>query len=115
MFLCRDRWGDYAEQVFAGMANKIAAVTIVAWFWAGMFAQVLRVGGLVDGLVWLGAASHATGGIFVGATFLLASTFASAAWDAAPSRWWPSSPAPTRTSGRTLFPMSASRITSRVR
>lgn len=78
MFLCRDSWSNYAEQVFAGMANKIAAVTIVAWFWAGMFAQVLREGGLVDGLIWLGSASGATGGIFVGATFVLAATFSSA-------------------------------------
>lgn len=78
MFLCRNRWWWYAEEVMAGMANRVAAVTIVAWFWAGMFAQVLREGGLVDGLVWLGGASHATGGIFVGATFVLAATFASA-------------------------------------
>lgn len=78
MFLCRNKWGDYAEEVFAGMANKVATVTIVAWFWAGMFAQVLRAGGLVDGLVWLGGASNATGGIFCGATFLLAAVFASA-------------------------------------
>ena len=78
MFLCKDAWSEYAENVFFGMANHIAAVTIVAWFWAGMFAQVLRVGGLVDGLVWLGGESNATGGIFAGATFLLASVFASA-------------------------------------
>jgi Na+/H+ antiporter NhaC len=78
MFLCKDAWSSYAEQVFVGMANRIAAVTIVAWFWAGMFAQVLRQGGLVDGLVWLGGVSHATGGIFVGTTFVLAAVFASA-------------------------------------
>jgi Na+/H+ antiporter NhaC len=78
MFLCRDRWWNYAEEVMVGMANKIATVTIMAWFWAGMFAQVLRAGGLVDGLVWLGGASDATGGVFVGATFILAATFASA-------------------------------------
>lgn len=78
MLLCRSRWADYANAVFEGMANPIAAVTIVAWFWAGMFAQVLRVGGLVDGLVWLGAQSSATGGWFVGATFLLAATFGTA-------------------------------------
>ncbi|MEJ2719775.1 MAG: Na+/H+ antiporter NhaC family protein, partial [bacterium] len=78
MFFCRDRWWNYAEEVFAGMANRIATVAIVAWFWAGMFAQVLREGGLVDGLVWLGGVSHASGGIFVGATFILAATFASA-------------------------------------
>jgi len=78
MFLCKDRWWNYAEEIMAGMANKIATVTIIAWFWAGMFAQVLRAGGLVDGLVWLGGASNATGGVFVGATFVLAATFASA-------------------------------------
>jgi Na+/H+ antiporter NhaC len=78
MLLCRDRWADYANAVFAGMANPVATVTIVAWFWAGMFAQVLRVGGLVDGLAWLGSQSNATGGWFVGATFVLAATFATA-------------------------------------
>lgn len=78
MLLCRSRWAEYANSVFAGMANPVATVTIVAWFWAGMFAQVLRVGGLVDGLVWLGGESHATGGLFVGATFVLAATFGTA-------------------------------------
>ena len=78
MFLCRDAWSAYAEEVMSGMANRVATVTIIAWFWAGMFAQVLQEGGLVDGLVWLGGESHATGGWFVGASFLLAATFASA-------------------------------------
>ncbi len=78
MFLCRSSWADYANAIFAGMANPVATVTIIAWFWAGMFAQVLRVGGLVDGLVWLGGQSNATGGWFVGATFVLAATFGSA-------------------------------------
>jgi Na+/H+ antiporter NhaC len=78
MFLCRDKWGSYAQEFMNGMANPIAAVTIIAWFWAGMFAQVLRAGGLVDGLVWLGQASNATEGLFVGATFILAAVFSSA-------------------------------------
>ncbi len=78
MFLCKDKWESYAKEVMNGMANPIAAVTIIAWFWAGMFAQVLRAGGLVDGLVWLGSASNATGGTFAGATFVLAAIFSSA-------------------------------------
>ncbi len=78
MLLCRSRWSDYANTIFQGMANPVATVTIIAWFWAGMFAQVLRVGGLVDGLVWLGGQSNATGGLFVGATFLLSATFGTA-------------------------------------
>ena len=78
MFLCTSSWAEYANSIFTGMANPVATVTIIAWFWAGMFAQVLRVGGLVDGLVWLGSQSNATGGLFVGATFILAATFGSA-------------------------------------
>lgn len=78
MLLCGSRWADYANAIFAGMANPVATVTIIAWFWAGMFAQVLRVGGLVDGLVWLGGQSNATGGYYVGATFILAATFGTA-------------------------------------
>jgi Na+/H+ antiporter NhaC len=78
MMLCRSSWAEYANAIFTGMANPVAAVTIIAWFWAGMFAQVLRVGGLVDGLVWLGGESQATGGLFVGATFILSATFGTA-------------------------------------
>ncbi|MFW6170085.1 MAG: hypothetical protein ACODAD_06320 [Planctomycetota bacterium] len=47
MFLCRSAWSHYAQCVVEGMADCIATVTIVAWFWAGMFAEVLREGGLV--------------------------------------------------------------------
>lgn len=78
MFMCRSPWSDYAQCVVEGMADRIATVTIVAWFWAGMFAEVLREGGLVNGLVWLGHVSNAQEGVFVGVTFLLAATFASA-------------------------------------
>lgn len=78
MFLCRDPWAVYAQRVFEGMADRIASVTIVAWFWAGMFASVLQAGGLVEGLVWLGSIWNVTGGLFVAATFLLSATFASA-------------------------------------
>ena len=66
MFLCKNRWTDYADKVMAGMANPIATVAIIAWFWAGMFAAVLDEGGLVNGLVWLGGASGASDGLFVG-------------------------------------------------
>jgi Na+/H+ antiporter NhaC len=72
-----DRWG-YCEAIYSGMANRIGAVTIVAWLWAGMFAQVLRAGGLVDGLVWLGLESGVSGGYYTALTFLLAAVFSSA-------------------------------------
>jgi Na+/H+ antiporter NhaC len=71
------RW-EFCEAIYTGMANRIGTVTIVAWLWAGMFAQVLRAGGLVDGLVWLGMVSEVNGGIYVGMTFLLAALFSTA-------------------------------------
>jgi Na+/H+ antiporter NhaC len=78
LFLIRGRWWDYCEEIFTGMANRIGVVTIVCWLWAGMFAQVLRAGGLVDGLVWLGIQSGVGSGMFTALTFLLAALFASA-------------------------------------
>jgi Na+/H+ antiporter NhaC len=78
MFLVRDQWSRYAEEMFRGMADPVGVVAIVAWFWAGMFAAVLQAGGLVKGLVWLGAQTGVTGGAFVAATFVLAATFATA-------------------------------------
>lgn len=78
LFLVRGNWWDYCEEIFTGMANRIGVVTIVCWLWAGMFAQVLRAGGLVDGLVWLGVQSGVDSGLFTALTFLLAALFASA-------------------------------------
>ncbi|MCK5689706.1 Na+/H+ antiporter NhaC family protein, partial [Myxococcota bacterium] len=78
MFFSRSKWESYAEEIFVGMSDKVGVVAIVAWFWAGMFAQVLQAGGLVKGLAWIGAQAGVTGGFFVGATFLLAAVFATA-------------------------------------
>jgi Na+/H+ antiporter NhaC len=78
MFLVRAPWSRYAEALFCGMSDPVGIVAIVAWFWAGMFAQVLQVGGLVKGLAWLGAQAGVTGGLFAAATFLLAATFSTA-------------------------------------
>lgn len=78
LFFCRSHWKDYAESLFEGMTQPVGVVAIVAWFYAGMFAQVLQVGGLVEGLVWLGGISGATGGLFVALTFILAGVFSTA-------------------------------------
>lgn len=78
LFFCASRWSDYANGLFEGMTQPVGVVAIVAWFFAGMFAQVLQVGGLVDGLVWLGGVSGVTGGLFVAMTFILAGIFSTA-------------------------------------
>ena len=71
MFLVKSSWSGYAQEIFNGMSDPVGVVAIVAWFWAGMFAEVLQAGGLVDGLVWIGAQTGFSGGLFVCATFLL--------------------------------------------
>lgn len=78
LFFSKSKWGDYAQGLFDGLAQPVGVVAIVAWFYAGMFAQILQVGGLVDGLVWIGSATGVTGGLFVALTFLLAATFSTA-------------------------------------
>lgn len=78
LFFCKSKWGDYAQGLFDGLAQPVGVIAMVAWFWAGMFAEVLQAGGLVEGLVWLGNASGVTGSLFVGMTFLLAALFSTA-------------------------------------
>ncbi|REC93795.1 Na+/H+ antiporter NhaC family protein [Kushneria indalinina] len=78
LLFCKSRWEAYAQGLFSGMAQPIGVVAVVAWFYAGMLAQVLQTGGLVEGLVWLGGISGASGGAFVGITFVLAAVFSTA-------------------------------------
>lgn len=78
LFFSKSKWGDYAQGLFDGMAQPVGVVAIVAWFYAGMFAQILQVGGLVEGLVWIGAITGVTGGLFVALTFILAAVFSTA-------------------------------------
>lgn len=78
LFFSKSKWADYAQGLFEGLAQPIGVVAMVAWFYAGMFAQVLQVGGLVEGLVWVGTVTGFTGGLFVGLTFILAATFSTA-------------------------------------
>ncbi|MGP4105713.1 Na+/H+ antiporter NhaC family protein [Virgibacillus sp. L01] len=78
LLFCKSKWEDYAQGLFDGLAQPVGVIAMVAWFYAGMFAQVLQAGGLVEGLVWIGAITGLTGGLFVALTFLLAATFSTA-------------------------------------
>jgi Na+/H+ antiporter NhaC len=78
LLLCKSKWEDYAQGLYDGLSQPIGGVTILAWFWAGTFAQILKTGGLVEGLAWLGVSFNVTGGMFVGLTFILAAVFSSA-------------------------------------
>lgn len=78
MFLTKSSWKQYCQAIFDGMAKPVGVVAIVCWLWAGMFAEVLKTGGLVEGLVWAGKLIGVSSALFVGVTFILAAVFASA-------------------------------------
>ncbi|AHG01317.1 sodium:proton antiporter (plasmid) [Halostagnicola larsenii XH-48] len=75
MFFVRGDWASYANTIFEGMTQPVAVTAIVAWIWAGMFAQLLQDGGFVGGLVWLADAAGIGGALFPAATFVLAALF----------------------------------------
>ncbi|GGL62574.1 Na+/H+ antiporter NhaC family protein [Halocalculus aciditolerans] len=56
MFFAKGDWKRYANTIFEGMTQRVAATAIVAWLWAGMFAQLLQDGGFVSGLIWVAQA-----------------------------------------------------------
>src|SRR5699024_417750 len=71
MLFAKGDWKAYANTIFEGMTQPVAATAIVAWLWAGMFADTLQVGGFVSGLVWAADAFSVGATLFPAATFVL--------------------------------------------
>ena len=76
MFFVKGSWKSYADTIFEGMTQRVAATAIVAWLWAGMFASTIQAGGFVGGLVWAAAALDIGAALFPALTFLLAALLA---------------------------------------
>ena len=76
MFFARGSWDDYANTIFEGMTQPVAATAIVAWLWAGMFSEVVQAGGFVEGLVWLADVLGVGSLLFPALTFVLAALLA---------------------------------------
>ena len=76
--LCKSGGDKYIDAIVVGMTQKIGIIAILAYYYAGMFSQVLRAGGFVDGLIWLGFKMNLAGGIFTGTVFILAALFGTA-------------------------------------
>lgn len=76
MLFVNGDWKDYANTIFEGMTQRVAATAIVAWLWAGMFAATMQAGGFVAGLVWLATALGIGAALFPAATFVLAALLA---------------------------------------
>ena len=71
LFLVRGNWKTYADAIFEGMTQRVAATAIVAWLWAGMFADTLQVGGFVEGLIFAADALNVGAATFPAAAFIL--------------------------------------------
>ncbi|WP_135820295.1 Na+/H+ antiporter NhaC family protein [Halostella litorea] len=76
MLFVRGSWKGYANTIFEGMTRRVAATAIVAWLWAGMFAETIQVGGFVSGLVWAADAAGVGATLFPAITFVLAGLLA---------------------------------------
>ncbi|WP_336034627.1 Na+/H+ antiporter NhaC family protein [Halobacterium yunchengense] len=76
MLFVKGSWKSYANTIFEGMTRRVAATAVVAWLWAGMFAETIQVGGFVDGLVWAANAAGLGASLFPAATFILAALLA---------------------------------------
>ncbi|WP_330630556.1 Na+/H+ antiporter NhaC family protein [Halocatena halophila] len=76
MLFVRGDWKTYANTVFDGMTQRVAATAIVAWLWAGMFSETIQVGGFVSGLVWAADVLNVGSALFPAVTFVLAALLA---------------------------------------
>ena len=76
MFFAKGNWKQYANTIFEGMTQPVAATAIVALLWAGMFADTLQAGDFVSGLVWAANALNVGATLFPAATFVLAGLLA---------------------------------------
>ncbi|WP_306054597.1 Na+/H+ antiporter NhaC family protein [Natronococcus wangiae] len=76
LFFVKGSWKTYANTIFEGMTQPVAVTAIVAWIWAGMFAETMQAGGFVGGLVWLADLAGVGALLFPAVTFVLAALLA---------------------------------------
>ncbi|WP_137283365.1 Na+/H+ antiporter NhaC family protein [Halorussus salinisoli] len=76
MFFAKGNWKTYANTIFEGMTQRVAATAIVAWLWAGMFANTIQAGEFVSGLVWAADVLSVGATLFPAITFVLAALLA---------------------------------------
>lgn len=70
LLLARDR-RRYSEAMLDGMSQRVVMVMLCAWLFAGVLGTILSASGFVAALAWLARSAHLTGGLYVGAAFLV--------------------------------------------
>ena len=65
----------YCKTLLKGLGDANGIVIVTAWLFAGVFGKLMVAGGFVDGLVWMGLRTGATGALFSFIAFLAAMLF----------------------------------------
>ena len=67
-----------ADCLIEGMANNMVAIMLMAWFLAGIVAEIMKATGLVEGLIWLCLKVGINGAFFPVITFICGSMLSTA-------------------------------------
>ncbi len=62
---------DCARAIISGMSSEMVAIMLMAWFLAGITAQLLKATGLIQGLIWLSLSVGLKGAYFPLVTFVI--------------------------------------------
>lgn len=68
--------GEYCSSILDGIANKTGVVVITAWMFAAVLGALMKAGGLVDGILWLGLSTGVQGSAFLVVVFFSTAVFA---------------------------------------
>jgi Na+/H+ antiporter NhaC len=60
-----------ADTLIEGMASEMVAIMLMAWFLAGIVAQLMKETGLIQGLIWVSMSIGLKGALFPVITFLV--------------------------------------------
>ncbi len=75
--LAHDR-GRYSDAVLESMSEPIVALMIMAWMLAGVLGAILNESGMVQSLVWLARSAGLSGGLYIGAAYMVCVTVSTA-------------------------------------
>ncbi len=67
-----------ADVMVEGMSQPMVSIMIMAWFLAGIVAQIMKSSGLVEGLIWLSLVVGLKGALFPAITFICGSLLSTA-------------------------------------
>ncbi|MDR1658854.1 MAG: TIGR00366 family protein [Desulfovibrio sp.] len=66
---------EYCRALMRGIGDRTGIVIVTAWLFAGVFGELMKAGGLVNGLLWMGMTTGAQGSVFVSMVFFAAMLF----------------------------------------